>query len=93
MHTLPDREPEKISRFLQADRSSVYNAIFAGLLKIVEEANQNKRMYLRFAFYKNRQTGCPNEPHNMIHLLTAADTEIVWKKLIELSGVPKPAAA
>ena len=90
MHTLPDREPEKISRFLQAHRSSVYNAIFAGLLKIVEEANQNKRMYLRFAFYKNRQTGCPNEPHNMIHLLTAADTATIWNRLIELSGVAAP---
>lgn len=90
IHTLPDREPEKVSRFLQINRSTVYNAILAGLLKIVEDANQNKRMYLRFAFYKNRQTGCPNEPHNMIHLLTAADTAIVWNRLIELSGVAAP---
>ena len=92
MHTLPDREPEKISRFLQANRSTVYNAILAGLLKIVEDANQKKRMYLRFAFYKNRQTGRPNEPHNMIHLLTAADTATVWNRLIELSGVAAPTA-
>ncbi len=92
MHTLPDNEPEKISRFLQAYRPSLYNAIFAGLLKIVEEANQNKRMYLRFAFYKNRQTGRPNESHNMIHLLTAADTATIWQRLIELSGVAAPSA-
>jgi len=90
MHTLPDREPEKISRFLQANRPTIYNAILAGLLKIVENANQNKRMYLRFAFYKNRQTGRPNEPHNMIHLLTAVDAATVWKRLIELSGVAAP---
>jgi hypothetical protein len=50
-------------------------------------------MYLRFAFYQDRQTGRPNEPHNMIHLLTAADTAIVWKRLIELSGVAPPLAA
>ena len=93
MHTLPHQEPEKISRFLQANRPALYKAILIGLLKIVAEATQKKRMYLRFAFYKNPQTGRPNEPHNMIHLLTAADTEIVWKKLIELSGVPKPATA
>ena len=90
MHSLPDREPEKVSRFLQANRSTVYIAILTGLLKIVEDANQKKRMYLRFAFYKNRQTGCPNEPHNMIHLLTAADTATVWNRLIELSGVAAP---
>ena len=90
MHTLPDSEPEKVSRFIQANRPSLYKAILAGLLKIVEDANQNKRMYLRFAFYKNRQTGSPNEPHNMIHLLTAADTAIVWKLLIDLSGVAAP---
>jgi hypothetical protein len=93
MHTLPHQEPEKISRFLQANRPALYTAILTGLLKIVADASQRKRMYLRFAFYKNPQTGRPNEPHNMIHLLTAADTEIVWKKLIELSGVPQPAAA
>jgi hypothetical protein len=93
MHTLPHQEPEKISRFLQANRPALYKAIVTGLLKIIEDATQKKRMYLRFAFYKNPQTGPPNEPHNMIHLLTAADTEIVWKRLIELSGVPQPAAA
>ena len=93
IHTLPHHEPEKISRFLQANRPALYNAILKGLLKIVKDANQKKRMYLRFAFYKNQQTGCPNEPHNMIHLLSQDDRKIVWKKLIELSGVPQPAAA
>lgn len=93
MHTLPDQEPEKVARFLQANRPGLYNAILAGLLKIVEDANQNKRMYLRFAFYKNRQNCHPNEPHNMIHLLTATDAATVWKRLIELSGVAAPRAA
>ena len=93
IHTLPDHEPEKISRFIQVNRPRLYRAILAGLLKMVDNANQKKRMYLRFAFYKNRQTGCPNEPHNMIHLLTAADTATVWKRLIESSGVAAPTAA
>ena len=93
MHTLPDQEPEKVARFLQANRPGLYNAILAGLLKIIDDANQNKRMYLRFAFYKNRQNGHPNEPHNMIHLLTATDAATVWKRLIELSGVAAPRAA
>jgi hypothetical protein len=92
IHTLPDHEPEKISRFIQLYRPGLYKAILAGLLEIVETANQKKRMYLRFAFYKNRQTGCPNEPENMIHLLTATDTATVWNRLIEASGVAAPTA-
>ena len=93
MHTLPNQERERISRLIRANRSELYNAILDGLLKIVESASQGKRMYLRFAFYQDRQTGRPNEPHNMIHLLTAADTAIVWKRLIQLSGVAAPVAA
>lgn len=93
IHTLPDHEPEKISRFIQLNRPGLYKAILAGLLEMVDTANQNKRMYLRFAFYKNRQTGCPNKPQNMIHLLTAADTATVWNRLIEASGVAAPTAA
>jgi hypothetical protein len=93
MHTLPNQERERISRLIRANRSELYNAILDGLLKIVESASQGKRMYLRFAFYQDRQTGRPNEPHNMIHLLTAADTAIVWKRLIQLSGVGAPIAA
>ncbi len=93
MHTLPDQERERISRLIRANRFGLYNAILTGLLEIVENASQGKRMYLRFAFYQDRQTGHPNEPHNMIHLLTAADTAIVWKRLIELSGVAAPLAA
>jgi hypothetical protein len=93
MHTLPNQERERISRLIRANRSELYNAILDGLLKIVESASQGKRMYLRFAFYQDRQTGRPNEPHNMIHLLTAADTAIVWKRLIQLSGVAAPIAA
>ena len=93
MHTLPNQERERISRLICTNRSELYSAILDGLLKIVESASQGKRMYLRFAFYQDRQTGRPNEPHNMIHLLTAADTAIVWKRLIELSGVAQPLAA
>ena len=93
MHALPNQERERISRLICTNRSELYNAILDGLLKIVESASQGKRMYLRFAFYQDRQTGRPNEPHNMIHLLTAADTAIVWKRLIELSGVAQPLAA
>jgi hypothetical protein len=93
MHTLPNQERERISRLIRANRSQLYNAILGGLLKIVESASQGKRMYLRFAFYQDRKTGHPNEPQNMIHLLTAADTAIVWERLIQLSGVGAPVAA
>ena len=85
IHTLPDQEPEKISRFLRANRAKDYNDILSGLLKIIENANDRKLKYLRFAFYKDREKG-PNEPHNMIHLLTSADAAIVWKQLLELSA-------
>jgi hypothetical protein len=90
IHTLPDQEPEKVARFLKANRPGLYNAILSGLLEIVDEANDKKRKYLRFAFYKNRETGHPNEAHNMIHLLTTADAATVWKRLLELSAVPLP---
>ena len=86
IHTLPDQEPEKISRFLKANRPGLYNAILSGLLDIVEEAHYKKCGYLRFAFYKNRETGHPNDPQNMIHLLTTADAATVWKRLLELSA-------
>jgi hypothetical protein len=93
MHTLPSQERERISRLVRTNRSELYDAILNGLLRIVEDASQAKRMYLRFAFYQDRKTGRPNEPHNMIHLLTATDTAIVWKRLIELSGIAEPVAA
>lgn len=93
MHTLPDQERERISRLIRAHRSDLYYAILNGLLDRVEDASQAKRMYFRFAFYQDRKTGRPNEPHNMIHLLTQADTAAVWERLIELSGVAEPAAA
>jgi hypothetical protein len=86
IHTLPDQEPEKIARFLKANRPGLYNAILSGLLDIVEKANYKKCKYLLFAFYKNRETGHPNEPHNMIHLLTTADAATVWKRLLDLSA-------
>ena len=93
MHTLPAQERERIARLIRINRPELYNAILDGLLRIVEDASQAKRMYLRFAFYQDRKTGRPNEPHNMIHLLTAADTAIVWKRLIECSGIAEPVAA
>jgi hypothetical protein len=93
MHTLPGQERERISRLIRTNRSELYDAILNGLLRIVEDASQAKRMYLRFAFYQDRKTGRPNEPHNMIHLLTATDTATVWKRLIELSGIAEPVAA
>lgn len=93
MHTLPDQERERISRLIRANRSDLYYAILNGLLDRIEDASQAKRMYFRFAFYQDRKTGRPNEPHNMIHLLTQADTAAVWERLIELSGVAEPAAA
>lgn len=93
MHTLPDQERERISRLIRTNRSELYQVILNGLLKRVEEASQAKRMYFRFAFYQDRKTSRPNEPHNMIHLLTQNDTALVWKRLIELSGVAEPVAA
>jgi hypothetical protein len=93
MHTLPSQERERICRLLRDNRPELYTAIVSGLLDIVDRATQAKRMYLRFAFYQDRKTGRPNEPHNMIHLLTAADTAIIWESLKASTGVAEPVAA
>jgi hypothetical protein len=93
IHTLPAQERERVRRFLQAERPELYSRIMEGLLQIVETASQRKRMYLRFAFFEDRKTGRPNEAHNMIHLLTAADKATVWENLKALSGVAEPVAA
>ena len=93
MHTLPDQERERICRLLRHERPELYGRILNGLLAMIQSASQGKRMYLRFAFYQDRQTGRPNEAHNMIHLLTAADTATVWEALKASSGVAEPVAA
>jgi len=93
MHTLPNQERERICRLLRDERPELYGRILNGLLAMIQSASQGKRMYLRFAFYQDRQTGRPNEAHNMIHLLTAADTATVWESLKASSGVAEPVAA
>jgi len=60
---------------------------------MINQASARKLMYLRFEFYEDRKTGMPNEPHNMIHLLTAADKAAIWESLKNASGLAKPMAA
>jgi len=60
---------------------------------MIHRASARKLMYLRFAFYEDRKTGIPNEPHNMIHLLTAADKAAIWEELKNASRLATPVAA
>jgi hypothetical protein len=93
IHSLPREERERVRRLLRDERPALYNRILNGLLEMVNTATQGKRGYLRFAFYQDRETGCPNEPHNMIHLLASTDFTIVWESLKTASGIPQPVAA
>lgn len=91
IHTLPTQERVRI--LFRQERPDVYLGIVNGLTKRIHDASQSKRMYFRFAFYVDRKTGRPNEPHNMIHLLTAADTALLWRELKESTGVDQPTLA
>lgn|GEM_PF-1853245 len=93
IHTLPSQEQERVRKIFRQERSEVYERIVNGLANIIRTASQSKRMYLRFAFYVDRKTGQPNEAHNMIHLLTAQDTALLWQQLKESAGVDQPATA
>jgi hypothetical protein len=90
IHTLPTQEQERVRKLFRQERPDVYLGIVNGLTKRIHDASQSKRMYFRFAFYVDRKTGRPNEPHNMIHLLTAADTALLWRALKESTGVDQP---
>jgi hypothetical protein len=90
MHTLPMQERERVRNSFREVRHSLYEKIKDGLAGIVKSASPGKLMYLRFAFYEDRTTGAPNEPHNMIHLLTKDDRAEVWELLKEKSGLPEP---
>lgn len=81
MHTLPEQERERVSTTLQKERPALYRRIFNRHLELVETASKAKLRYLRWAFFRNRQTGQPHEADNGIHLLTAADTAVVWDSL------------
>lgn len=93
IHSLPREERERVRRLLRDERPALYNRILNGLLEMVNMASQGKLGYLRFAFYQDRETGRPNEPHNMIHLLTSTDFTTVWESLKTASGIPQPVAA
>lgn len=90
LHTLPPQEQERVRKLFCQKRPDVYACILNGLSKRIRNSSQAKRMYYRFAFYVDRKTGRPNEPHNMIHLLTAADTATLWQQLKQSSGVDQP---
>jgi hypothetical protein len=90
LHTLPAQEQERVRKVFREERPEVYQRIVDGLTTRIRTASQSKRMYLRFAFYVHRETGIPNEPLSMIHLLTAADTAVMWQKLKESTGVDQP---
>ena len=90
MHTLPQQEQERVRKLFRQKRPEVYARILDGLSTRIQNSSQAKRMYYRFAFYVDRKTGRPNEPHNMIHLLTAADTATLWQQLKQSTGVDQP---
>jgi hypothetical protein len=93
IQTLPIQERERVRNILRKERHDLYIRIQEGLLQMINQASARKLMYLRFAFYEDRKTGIPNEPHNMIHLLTAADKAAIWEELKAASGLVKPMAA
>jgi hypothetical protein len=93
IQTLPIQERERVRNILRTERHDLYVRIQEGLLQMINQASARKLMYLRFAFYEDRKTGIPNEPHNMIHLLTAADKAAIWEDLKNASGLAKPMAA
>lgn len=90
IHTLPLQERERVRNSLREVRQDLYQRIKDGLAGIVNSASAKKLMYLRFAFYEDRKTGAPNEPHNMVHLLTQADRAEVWELLKKKSRLPEP---
>ena len=90
IHTLPLQERERVRNSLREVRQGLYQRIKDGLAGIVNSASAKKLMYLRFAFYEDRKTGAPNEPHNMVHLLTQADRAEVWELLKKKSRLPEP---
>jgi hypothetical protein len=90
IHTLPAQEQERVRKIFRQERPVEYQRIIDGLTTMIHNASQSKRLYLRFAFYVDRKTGRPNEPHNMIHLLTAADTALIWQQVKKSTGVDQP---
>jgi hypothetical protein len=90
IHTLPLQERERVRNSLREVRQGLYKRIKDGLAGIVNSASAKKLMYLRFAFYEDRKTGAPNEPHNMVHLLTQEDRAEVWELLKRKSRLPQP---
>ena len=90
LHTLPPQEQERVRKLFRQKRPDVYSRILDGLSTRIRNSSQAKRMYYRFAFYVDRKTGRPNEPHNMLHLLTAADTATLWQELKQSTGVDQP---
>lgn len=92
LHTLPQQEQERVRKLFRQKRPNLYELILKGLSERIRNSSQARRMYYRFAFYTDWKTGRPNEPHNMIHLLTAADTASLWETLKESTGVDQPTA-
>src|SRR5215216_3698785 len=90
LHTLPAQEQERVRKVFCEERPELYQRIVDGLTTRIRTASQSKRMYFRFAFYVKLETGIPNEPLSMIHLLTAADRAVMWQKLKASTGVDQP---
>jgi hypothetical protein len=90
LHTLPAQEQERVRKVFREERPKVYRRIVDGLTTRIRTASQGKRMYFRFAFYVHLETGIPNEPLSMFHLLTAADRAVMWQKLKASTGVDQP---
>ena len=90
LHTLPAQEQERVRKVFREEHPAVYQRIVNGLTTRIRTASQSKKLYFRFAFYVDRKTGRPNEPHSMIHLLTTTDTAAIWQQLKKSTGVGQP---
>ena len=90
LHTLPAQEQERVRKVFREEHPDVYERIVNGLTTRIRTASQSKKLYFRFAFYVDRKTGRPNEPHSMIHLLTTTDTAAIWQQLKKSTGLGQP---
>lgn len=90
LHTLPLQEKERVRNALREAQPVLYEGIKKELAETIISASTAKLMYLRFAFYEDKNTGAPNQPHNKIHLLNEDDRAAAWELLKSRSGLAHP---
>jgi hypothetical protein len=85
IHTLPLQEKERVRNVFRETRPNLYAQIKNRLAHTIASASSMKLTYFRFAFYEDRRTGVPNEPHNEFHLLNQTDRAETWNLLKQRS--------